>query len=66
MRLALVIYCFFLAIEAGLAWLISGNAFLAAAVTCGLLFYASVWRMAGPWGEIVRALAAGLDRKSVV
>ena len=60
MRLALVIYCFFLAIEAGLAWMVSGNAFLAAAVTCGMLFYASVWRIAGPWGEIVRALAAGL------
>ena len=60
MRLALVIYSFFLAIEAGLAWMISGNAFLAAAVTCGMLFYAAVWKLGGPWGEIVRALAAGL------
>ncbi len=60
MRFAIVIYCFFLALEAGLAWVISGNAFLAAAVTCGMLFYASVWKLGGPWGEIVRALAAGL------
>jgi|GEM_PF-2915375 len=60
MRSALVIYCFFLAVEAGLAWAVSGNPFLAAAMTCGLLTYAAVWKARGPWGEIVRALTAGL------
>jgi hypothetical protein len=60
MRLALVIYAGFLLIEGGLAWLVSGNPFLLAAVTCGLLFYASVWKQGAAWGELVRALAAGL------
>jgi hypothetical protein len=60
MRPALLIYCVFLLIEAGLAWLVSGNWFLAAAVSSGLLIYAGVWRFAGPWGELVRALFAGI------
>ena len=60
MPLALVIYALFLLIEGGLAWLVSGNPFLLAAVTCGVLFYAAVWKQAGPWGEVVRALTAGL------
>jgi hypothetical protein len=60
MKLALVIYAAFLAIEGGLAWLVSGNPFLLAAVTCGVLFYASVWKQGAAWGELVRALAAGL------
>ncbi|HWB07299.1 MAG TPA: transglutaminase domain-containing protein [Verrucomicrobiales bacterium] len=60
MRAAILIYSLFLVIEAGLAWAISGNPFLAAAVTCGMLFYAAVWKLGGPWGEIVRALTAGL------
>src|SRR6187549_929043 len=60
MPLALIIYTVFLAIEGGLAWLVSGNPFLLAAVTCGLLCYAAVWKSGGPWGEIVRALSAGL------
>jgi Transglutaminase-like superfamily len=60
MRPAFLIYCLFLAIEAGLAWLLTGNWFLGAAVLSGLLVYAGVWRVAGPWGELVRAILAGL------
>jgi hypothetical protein len=60
MRAALVIYSLFLVIEAGVAWGISGNPFLAVAVVCGMLFYGAVWKLGGPWGEIVRALTAGL------
>ncbi len=60
MRAAIFIYSFFLAVEAGLAWLVSGNPFLAAAVTTGMLLYAAVWKIGGPWGELVRALTAGL------
>ncbi len=60
MRPSLVIFAAFLAIEGALAWLVSGNPFLLAAVTCGLLFYAAVWKQGAAWGELVRALAAGL------
>ena len=60
MHAALIIYIIFLAIEGGLAWVVSGNPFLLAAVTCGLLCYAAVWKIKGPWGELARALAAGL------
>ena len=60
MRPAFLIYCVFLLIEAGIAWLVSGNWFLAAAVSSGLLIYAGVWRVAGPLGELVRALFAGI------
>jgi Transglutaminase-like superfamily len=60
MRAAIFLYALFLAIEGGLAWAITGNPFLATAITCGLLFYGAVWKAGGPWGELVRALAAGL------
>lgn len=60
MPAALVIYCTFLAIEGGLALLISGNAFLLATAACGVLFYAAVWRLGIHWGEICRGLFAGL------
>lgn len=60
MKLALFIYAAFLAIEGGLAWLVSGNPFLLAAVTCGVLFYAALWKQGAAWGEVVRALTAGV------
>lgn len=60
MPAALIIYCVFLLIEGGLALLMTGNAFLLAASTCGVLFYAAVWKSGGAWGEVCRALFAGL------